>query len=149
MLSFTGDAGSTTAIVGESGSCKSTRLALLFRCYDVDSGSIFIDDSHICDLAVGSLRSHIVVVPQDTTLFNALIRYNILYAKPEATLNGIQEVCQAANIHERILSFPDAYETVVGDGGARLSGRGRSNPYVLEANFRCKDIPTIYEKRLP
>ena len=121
-VSFTVDAGSTTAIVGESGSGKSTCLKLLFRFYDVDSGSILIDDSHIRDLTVGSLRSHIGVVPQDTSLFNASIRYNILYAKPDATLEEIQKACEAASIHERILSFPDGYETVVGEGGARLSG---------------------------
>lgn len=69
-----------------------------------------------------SLRSHIGVVPQDTILFNASLMYNLLYAKWDASFDEIQEACNTASIHQRILGFPDRYQTVVGERGARLSG---------------------------
>lgn len=121
-VSFSVEPGTTTAIVGESGSGKSTCLKLLFRFYDADSGAIFVDDRDVRDVTISSLRSHIGVVPQDAILFNASLRYNILYAKPGATLNDMQEACHAASIHEQITKFPDGYETIIGEGGSRLSG---------------------------
>lgn len=121
-MSFSVEPGTTTAIVGESGSGKSTCLKLLYRFYDVDSGAIFVDDRNVRDVAISSLRSHIGVVPQDAILFNASLRYNILYAKPGATFDDMQEACTAASIHEQIKKFPDGYETIVGEGGSRLSG---------------------------
>lgn len=116
------DPGTTTAIVGLSGSGKSTCAKLLFRFYDVVSGAILVDDANINDVTMTSLRSHIGVVPQDTVLFNASLMYNILYAKPAATVSEVEDACRAASIHERIMRFPDQYETVVGEGGSRLSG---------------------------
>ncbi|CAD6577321.1 MAG: hypothetical protein ASARMPRED_008216 [Alectoria sarmentosa] len=144
-VSFTVDPGTTTAIVGESGSGKSTCLKLLFRFYDVESGAIFVDDSNIRDVTMSSLRSHIGVVPQDTMLFNASLRHNLLYAKTDATLDEMQEACHAASIHERILSFPDGYETAVGEGGARLSGGEKQRITIARAILRKPQIMLLDE----
>ncbi|KAM0323758.1 hypothetical protein ACHAQA_008695 [Verticillium albo-atrum] len=112
-ISFTVAPGTKTAIVGESGSGKSTCLRLLYRFYDVSSGSITVDGHDIKDLKLDSLRSNIGVVPQDTVLFNASIMYNLLYAKTDATEADVYAACKAANVHDRILAFPDGYETKV------------------------------------
>lgn len=124
-ISFTVAPGTKTAIVGESGSGKSTCLRLLFRFYDVIGGSVTIDDHDIRDLKLDSLRQNIGVVPQDTVLFNATIMYNLLYARPDATETEIHEACMAANIHDRILAFPEGYQTKVGERGLKLSGGER------------------------
>lgn len=115
-------------------------MQLLFRFYDVDSGGVSVDESDIRDVTMRSLRSQIGVVPQNSVLFNASVRYNLLYANPEASVDEVQEACQAAHIHERILSFPDGYDTVVGEGGSRLSGGekqrvSRSNSYQSAGRF--------------
>lgn len=124
-VSFTVAPGTKTAIVGESGSGKSTSLKLLFRFYDVEDGSITVDGHDLRDLKIDSLRRNIGVVPQDTVLFNATIMYNLLYANPNATQEDVYEACKAANIHDRILAFPDQYETKVGERGLKLSGGER------------------------
>lgn len=124
-ISFTVAPGTKTAIVGESGSGKSTCLKLLFRFYDVSGGSITADGHDLKDLKLDSLRRNIGVVPQDTVLFNATIMYNLLYANPQASETDIYEACKAANIHDRILAFPDGYETKVGERGLKLSGGER------------------------
>ena len=124
-ISFTIPPGTKTAIVGESGGGKSTCLKLLFRFYDVDSGSITVDGHDIRDLTLLSLRKHIGVVPQDTVLFNATIMYNLRYANPDASEADVFKACKAANIHERILAFPEQYNTKVGERGLKLSGGER------------------------
>ena len=124
-ISFTIPPGTKTAIVGESGGGKSTCLKLLFRFYDVDSGSITVDGHDIRDLTLLSLRKHIGVVPQDTVLFNATIMYNLRYANPDASEADVFNACKAANIHERILAFPEQYDTKVGERGLKLSGGER------------------------
>lgn len=124
-VSFTVAPGTKTAIVGESGSGKSTSLKLLFRFYDVQEGAVTVDGHDIKDLKLDSLRRNIGVVPQDTVLFNATIMYNLLYANPKASEADVFEACKAANIHERILNFPDGYETKVGERGLKLSGGER------------------------
>jgi ABC-type multidrug transport system fused ATPase/permease subunit len=124
-ISFTIPPGTKTAIVGESGGGKSTCLKLLFRFYDVNSGSITVDGHDIRDLTLLSLRKHIGVVPQDTVLFNATIMYNIRYAKPDASEADVFNACKAANIHDRILAFPEQYDTKVGERGLKLSGGER------------------------
>jgi ABC-type multidrug transport system fused ATPase/permease subunit len=124
-ISFTIPPGTKTAIVGESGGGKSTCLKLLFRFYDVDSGSITVDGHDIRDLTLLSLRKNIGVVPQDTVLFNATIMYNLRYANPDASVDEVFGACKAANIHERIMAFPEQYETKVGERGLKLSGGER------------------------
>ena len=121
-VSFECAPGSTTAFVGESGGGKSTLFRHMFRYYDCDEGSIELDGKNVKDLKIQSVRRHIGVVPQDTTLFNESLMYNLRYANPLATDDDIFEACKAASIHDRILSFPDQYETQVGERGLRLSG---------------------------
>lgn len=124
-ISFKVAEGTKTAIVGESGSGKSTCLKLLFRFYDVNDGSITVDGHDLRDLKIDSLRRNIGVVPQDTVLFNATIMYNLLYANPNASEADVYDACRAANIHDRIMDFPDQYETKVGERGLKLSGGER------------------------
>lgn len=114
--------GTTTAFVGESGGGKSTVFRLLYRFYNTTSGSIQVDGHDVEDLTIDSVRKNIGVVPQDTVLFNETLMYNLRYANPEATDEQIYEACKAASIHDKIMSFPDRYETKVGERGLRLSG---------------------------
>lgn len=110
------------AVVGPSGAGKSTLARLLFRFYDVDSGSISIDGQNINAVTQDSLRANIGIVPQDTVLFNYTIEHNIRYAKLDATDAEIQQAAKHANIHDFIVSLPDGYQTVVGERGLKLSG---------------------------
>jgi ABC-type transport system involved in Fe-S cluster assembly fused permease/ATPase subunit len=121
-LKFYCTPGTTTAFVGESGGGKSTIFRLLYRFYNTLSGSIQIDGHDVEDVTIDSVRSHIGVVPQDTVLFNETLMYNLRYANPEATDEQVYEACRAASIHDKILTFPDKYETKVGERGLRLSG---------------------------
>ena len=121
-LSFTCRPGTTTAFVGESGGGKSTVFRLLFRFYNTQDGSIQIDGKDIKDITIDSLRSHIGVVPQDTILFNETLMYNLRYANQDATDEDIYNACRAASIHDKIMAFPDGYNTKVGERGLRLSG---------------------------
>ncbi|OWF39062.1 ATP-binding cassette sub-family B member 6, mitochondrial-like [Mizuhopecten yessoensis] len=121
-VSFHIPSGETYAIVGHSGSGKSTILRLLFRFYDIQSGKILIDGKDIALVQQESLRQCIGVVPQDTVLFNSDIRYNIRYGKFAATDQEVEDAADNADIHSRILSFPNKYETVVGERGLKLSG---------------------------
>ncbi|KAI9828529.1 MAG: hypothetical protein M1819_006585 [Sarea resinae] len=121
-LSFRCAPGTTTALVGESGGGKSTVFRLLFRFYNSQSGSIQIDGHDVQDVTIDSLRRHIGVVPQDTVLFNETLMYNLKYANPSVSDEAVYEACRAASIHDKILGFPDGYETKVGERGLRLSG---------------------------
>ncbi|MDC1228270.1 ABC transporter ATP-binding protein/permease [Octadecabacter sp.] len=115
-------AGQTVAIVGSSGSGKSTIGRLLFRFYDVGEGAIRIDGQDIRDVTQESLHEMIGVVPQDTVLFNDTIRYNIAYGRDGASFEDIKSAAKAAKIHTFIESLPDGYETTVGERGLKLSG---------------------------
>ncbi|EMR71362.1 putative heavy metal tolerance protein [Eutypa lata UCREL1] len=132
-VSFTVAPGTKTALVGESGSGKSTCLKLLYRFYDVNTGSVRFDDQDIRDLKLDSVRKHIGVVPQDTVLFNASIMYNLKYANPNATEADVFEAAKAANIHDRILAFPEKYDTEVGERGLKLSGGERQRIAIARA----------------
>ena len=114
--------GQTVAIVGSSGSGKSTIGRLLFRFYDVVSGALTIDGQDVRDITQESLHAQIGVVPQDTVLFNDTVHYNIKYGRPTATEEEIIAAAKAAKIHEFIISLPDGYETTVGERGLKLSG---------------------------
>lgn len=144
-VSFKVPPGTKTAIVGESGSGKSTCLKLLFRFYDVNDGSITVDGRDIRDLQLDSLRRSIGVVPQDTVLFNATIMYNLLYANLNATEADVHEACKAANIHDRIMEFPDKYETVVGERGLKLSGGERQRVAIARAILKDAKILLLDE----
>jgi ATP-binding cassette, subfamily B, vacuolar membrane transporter HMT1/ACLQ len=121
-LSFTCRPGTTTAFVGESGGGKSTVFRLVFRFYEPQDGSIQVDGNDIKDITIDSLRQHIGVVPQDTVLFNDTVMYNLKYANQDATDEDVYAACRAASIHDKILGFPDGYNTKVGERGLRLSG---------------------------
>ncbi|KAH7092642.1 hypothetical protein FB567DRAFT_242581 [Paraphoma chrysanthemicola] len=121
-LDFYCTPGTTTAFVGESGGGKSTVFRLLYRFYNTLSGSIQVDGHDVEDLTIDSVRSHIGVVPQDTVLFNETLMYNLRYANPDATDEQVYDACRAASIHDKIMTFPDKYETKVGERGLRLSG---------------------------
>lgn len=121
-ISFSVPHGKTVAFVGPSGAGKSTIVRLLFRFYDVDSGSICIDGKNIKTFTQDSLRQAIGVVPQDTVLFNNTIKYNIGYGRIGAPDNDVIMAARSADIHEKILNFPEQYDTQVGERGLRLSG---------------------------
>ncbi|KAH7347047.1 hypothetical protein BKA66DRAFT_432964 [Pyrenochaeta sp. MPI-SDFR-AT-0127] len=121
-LDFYCEPGTTTAFVGESGGGKSTVFRLLYRFYNTMSGSIQVDGHDVEDLTIDSVRSHIGVVPQDTVLFNETLMYNLRYANPDATDEQVHDACKAASIHDKIMTFPDKYDTKVGERGLRLSG---------------------------
>jgi len=115
-------AGQTVAIVGSSGSGKSTIGRLLFRFYDVSGGSLTIDGQDVRDITQKSLHDSIGVVPQDTVLFNDTIYYNIAYGRDGATKEEVEKAARDAQIHDFILSLPEGYETPVGERGLKLSG---------------------------
>jgi ATP-binding cassette subfamily B protein len=114
--------GETVALVGTSGSGKTTTAMLVSRLYDVTKGRVLIDGHDVRDLVGTSLRGAIGVVAQDPHMFHESIRSNLLYAKPNATDAEMVGACRAAQIHEVIASLPDGYDTVVGERGYRLSG---------------------------
>jgi len=121
-ISFTAQPGSITALVGPSGAGKTTVTNLIPRLYDIAEGSIKLDGMDIRDIKVDSLRSHIGIVMQDTYLFNASIRENLLYSKTTAADEELFAACKAANIHDLIMSLPENYNTIVGNRGIKLSG---------------------------
>ncbi len=114
--------GQTVAIVGSSGSGKSTIGRLLFRFYDVNDGALLIDGQDVRDVTQDSLHAQIGVVPQDTVLFNDTVHYNIAYGRPSASEDKIIAAAKAAKIHDFISSLPDGYQTTVGERGLKLSG---------------------------
>jgi ATP-binding cassette, subfamily B, bacterial len=121
-ISFEAGPGQIIALVGSSGSGKSTIANLLPRFYDVTSGHITIDDIDIRDVTLDSLRRNVGIVHQDTFLFSASIRENISYGKPGATLEEIKSAAKVAQLHDFIMSLPEGYDTWVGERGITLSG---------------------------
>lgn len=121
-ISLTVEPGQLAAIVGPSGSGKTTMTYLVPRFYDVDAGAVLIDGTDVRDLTMGSVAEAVGMVTQEPYLFHGSIRDNIAYAKPDATADEIEQAARDANIHDRILSFADGYETITGERGYRLSG---------------------------
>ncbi len=121
-VSFEIPAGHTLAVVGASGAGKSTLARLLFRFYDVSGGRITIDGQDLRAVQQASLRRAIGIVPQDTVLFNDTVGYNIAYGRPGATPEEVVAAARAAHIHDFIAAIPEAYETMVGERGLKLSG---------------------------
>ncbi|MEJ6394902.1 ABC transporter ATP-binding protein/permease [Gymnodinialimonas sp. 2305UL16-5] len=134
-------AGQTVAVVGSSGSGKSTIGRLMFRFYDVGEGAIEIDGQDLRDITQDSLHAQIGVVPQDTVLFNDTIFYNIAYGRADATRAEVEQAAKAAAIHDFILSLPDGYETTVGERGLKLSGGEKQRVGI--ARTLLKDPPIL------
>jgi len=133
--------GTKVAIVGSSGSGKSTVGRLLFRFYDVSGGSISIDGQDIKSVTQSSLHNAIGVVPQDTVLFNDTIFYNISYGKDNATLEEVKKAARSAQIHDFIEALPDGYDTTVGERGLKLSGGEKQRVGI--ARTLLKDPPIL------
>lgn len=121
-LSFTALSGETIAILGETGSGKSTIINLIPRFYDVTRGRITVGGHDIRDVTIDSLRKQVGIVLQETTLFSGTIRENIAYGKPDADISDIVRAAQAAQADDFIMEFSDGYETLVGERGVGLSG---------------------------
>jgi ATP-binding cassette subfamily B multidrug efflux pump len=121
-ISFTAEPGETVAILGKTGSGKSTIINLVPRFYDVTEGRVTIDDYDVRDVRIDSLRSQIGIVLQDTTLFSGTIFENIAYGKPQARQEEVISAAQAAQAHDFIIELEHGYNTVVGERGVGLSG---------------------------
>jgi ATP-binding cassette subfamily B protein len=132
-VDFHAYAGKTLAVVGGSGSGKSTIVKLLFRLYQPEQGRICIDGQDISKVTQRSLREAIGIVPQDTVLFNETIAYNIAYGRPSATRVDVVRAARAAQLDEFIERLPDHYDTRVGERGVRLSGGERQRIAIARA----------------
>lgn len=134
------DAGTTTAIVGPTGSGKSTISRLLLRFYDPQAGRILIDGQDLRELTQHSLREAIGVVPQDTVLFNDTIYYNIAYGNPKANEDQVLAAAKAAQLDDFIRRLPERYQTPVGERGLKLSGGEKQRVAIARALLRDPEI---------
>ena len=140
-ISFYIPEGSTTAIVGPSGSGKTTICNLIARFYDVNSGAITVGDKNIKDITCDSLLKNISMVFQKVYLFNDTIKNNILFGNPNASDNEVIDAAIKAHCHEFISKLPNGYDTIIGDGGATLSGGEKQRISIARAIL--KDSPII------
>jgi ATP-binding cassette subfamily B protein len=132
-VSFEAKPGETIALLGATGSGKTTIINLLPRFYDPSEGRITIDGYDLRDVTLDSLRSQIGIVLQETTLFSGTIGENIAFGKPDASLEEIQAAARAAAAHDFIMSFPDGYDTHVGERGQTLSGGQKQRVAIARA----------------
>ena len=135
-LSFTINAGQSLAILGTTGSGKSTVANLLCRMYDITSGKILIDGNDIKDYELGSLRQQIGYVPQDVFLFSDTVQDNISFGSVKLTDEQIRQAAKDADVYENILAFPDGFQTMVGERGVTLSGGQKQRVSIARAIAR-------------
>ncbi|MEO1083223.1 MAG: ABC transporter ATP-binding protein [Acidobacteriota bacterium] len=138
-------AGATTALVGATGSGKTTVLKLLMRFYDVNSGRILLDGRDIRELKLGDLRSAIALVSQDVFLFHGTVRENLIYGRPDASDEDITAAAQAAEAHAFIEALPEGYDTVIGERGQKLSGGQRQRLSIARAVLKNAPILVLDE----
>ncbi|MGD0831574.1 MAG: ABC transporter ATP-binding protein [Terracidiphilus sp.] len=139
-ISLTVPAGSSLAIVGPTGSGKSTLVSLLSRLYEAPQGSLLIDGRPIRDYPLAVLRHNIGMVPQETFLFSSTIRENISFGAPDATVDELLEAAEAAHIRKEFEEFPQGFETIVGERGVTLSGGQKQRAAIARALLRRPSI---------
>jgi len=144
-VSFSAKAGQTIALVGSSGSGKSTLASMALRFYEPNGGEYLIDGKKSTDYELTELRDQMAIVPQDVLLFGGTIRENILYGKPNATEAEVIEAAKQANAYDFIMSFPDKFETLVGDRGIQLSGGQRQRVAIARAVLKNPSILILDE----
>lgn len=157
-VSFRVPAGTSCAVVGTSGSGKSTILRLLYRFYDSDGGQVLMGGHDVRRLTLTTLRGALGKVPQDMVLFNDTIYYNIAYGDMTATREQVESAARAARVHDAIMAMPDGYETVVGERGLKLSGGEKQrvaiaraflkNPRVLLFDEATSALDTTTEREI-
>ncbi len=139
-VSFTVDAGETLAILGKTGSGKSTILDLVGRLYDIGTGTLLVDDKAIDKINLHSLRNSIGYVPQDAFLFSDTIKNNIKFGKENATDEDVIEAAKLAKVHKNIIKFNDGYETILGERGITLSGGQKQRISIARAIIKSPEI---------
>ena len=144
-VSFEVPAGKTVAVVGPSGAGKSTLSRLLFRFYDIQSGTITVDGQDIRDVTQVSLRAAIGMVPQDTVLFNDTIAYNIKYGRVDASEADVQKAAELAQIDKFIKLLPDGYKSMVGERGLKLSGGEKQRVAIARTILKAPPILILDE----
>ena len=144
-VSFHIGAGQKIAFVGSSGVGKSTIAQLLLRFYDIQGGSVTISGKNIYDYEITDYRRYFGIVPQEVLLFGGTIRENILYGKPDATMDEVESAAKKSNSLEFINSFPERFETIVGERGIKLSGGQKQRIAIARAILRNPSILILDE----